>query len=381
MGRGYISVGAYVPFSVCAMAWHGEHRSFVVEEFIKNGGSVISTQRAFRIRFELGRRDSVPDAKTIKLWVSNFRQTGSALKRKPTGRPRTAITPENVARVRTSIQQSPKRSAVKHAAALGLSERSLRRILHKELHLHPYKIMVGQELSEEDFETRRAACDDILQNIPPDAVFISSDEAHFHLCGTVNKQNFRYWAAENPRELHQQPLHSPKVTVWCAVAEFGVWGPYFFEEDGQTVTVNADRYCHMIETFLRPKINQFVLDHEEEEVWFQQDGATAHTARRSMEMLRELFPGRLVSSRGDISWPPRSPDLSPCDFFLWGYLKAEVYKHRPRTLQELKDVIRQEVAAIPREVTRRTMDNFRERLRECLNNGGHHLSDIIFKTK
>lgn len=137
----------------------------------------------------------------------------------------------------------------------------------------------------------------------------------------------------------------------------------------------------MIETFLRPKINQFVLDHEEEEVWFQQDGATAHTARRSMEMLRELFPGRLVSSRGDISWPPRSPDLSPCDFFLWGYLKAEVYKHRPRTLQELKDVIRQEVAAIPREVTRRTMDNFRERLRECLNNGGHHLSDIIFKIK
>ena len=88
--------------------------------------------------------------------------------------------------------------------------------------------MVGQELSEEDFETRRAACDDILQNIPPDAVFISSDEAHFHLCGTVNKQNFRYWAAENPRELHQQPLHSPKVTVWCAVAEFGVWGRYFF---------------------------------------------------------------------------------------------------------------------------------------------------------
>ena len=107
----------------------------------------------------------------------------------------------------------------------------------------------------------------------------------------------------------------------------------------------------MIETFLRPKINQFVLDHEEEEVWFQQDGATAHTARRSMEMLRELFPGRLVSLRGDISWPPRSPDLSPSDFFLWGYLKAEVYKHRPRTLQELKDVIRQEVAAIPREVT------------------------------
>ena len=107
----------------------------------------------------------------------------------------------------------------------------------------------------------------------------------------------------------------------------------------------------MIETFLRPKINHFVLNHEEEEVWFQQEGARAHTAGRSMEMLRELFLGRLVSLRGDISWPPRSPDLSPPYFFLWGYVKAEFYKHRPRNLQELKDVIRQEVAAIPMEVT------------------------------
>ena len=46
---------------------------------------------------------------------------------------------------------------------------------------------------------------------------IVSDEAHFHLNGTVNKQNFRYWASENPRELHQRPLHSPKVIVWCGM--------------------------------------------------------------------------------------------------------------------------------------------------------------------
>ncbi|PNF29530.1 hypothetical protein B7P43_G01911 [Cryptotermes secundus] len=242
-------------------------------------------------------------------------------------------------------------------------------------------MMVTQELSERDFETRKAACEDILQNIPSGAVLISSDEAHFHLSGTVNKQNFRYWSAENPQELHQRPLHSPRVTVWCAVAEFGVWGPYFFEENGLTVTVTSNRYCHMIETFLRPKLNQFVGDHEEGQAWFQQDGATAHTSRRSLAILRELFPGRLLSLRGDIAWPPRSPDLSPCDFFLWGHLKAQVYKHRPTTLQALKEAITQAVAAIPPEMTRRTVDNFRERLRQCVNNGGRHLPEIIFKTK
>jgi hypothetical protein len=64
-----------------------------------------------------------------------------------------------------------------------------------------------------------------------DTVIMISDEAHFHLDGSVNKQNCRYWVAENPRQLHQRPLHSPKVTVWCGIAKFGIVGPYFFEED------------------------------------------------------------------------------------------------------------------------------------------------------
>ena len=56
-----------------------EHRTFIVEEFIKNGGSPLATQRAFRIRFAFGRREADPDKKTIYRWVSNFRQTGRTL--------------------------------------------------------------------------------------------------------------------------------------------------------------------------------------------------------------------------------------------------------------------------------------------------------------
>lgn len=77
-----------------------------------------------------------------------------------------------------------------------------------------------------------------------------SDEAHFHLNGHVNKQNCRYWAAENPRAKHQKPLHSPKVTVWAAISAHGIIGPYFFEnQQGQSVTVNSDRYIAMLRNF------------------------------------------------------------------------------------------------------------------------------------
>ena len=74
-----------------------------------------------------------------------------------------------------------------------------------------------------------------------DLSLIMSDEAHFQLNDTVNKQNFRYWASENPRELHQRPLHSAKVTVWCGLGKCGIFGPFFFEEE-ETAMVTSDHY-------------------------------------------------------------------------------------------------------------------------------------------
>ena len=88
----------------------------------------------------------------------------------------------------------------------------------------------------------------------------------------------------------------------------------------------------------------------------------------------------LISLRGDIGLPARSPDLTPCDFFLLGYLKVKVYARRPGTIEQLKEAIRQEVAAIPPAMTRKAMDNFRKRLQQCVINNGRHLSYVIFKS-
>ena len=57
--------------------------------------------------------------------------------------------------------------------------------------------------------------------------------------------------------LHERPLHCPHETAWCTVAEFGIWGPYFFAENNVTVTVNSDRHCEMLKTSLKIKINMF----------------------------------------------------------------------------------------------------------------------------
>ncbi|KAK3875203.1 hypothetical protein Pcinc_011476 [Petrolisthes cinctipes] len=86
-----------------------------------------------------------------------------------------------------------------------------------------------------------------------------------------------------------------------------------------------------------------------------------------MDVLRPLFGDRLICRCADTPWPHRSPDLSICDYFLWGYLKARVYEHKPRTLEDLKEAIRVEVAEIDRAMLERVETNFQERLQKCIN--------------
>ena len=142
------------------------------------------------------------------------------------------------------------------------------------------------------------------------------------------------------------------------------------------MTVTSDRYVEMMQSFVAPALNNFPQFHE---AWFQQDGTTSHTARQSMADVRELFGNRVISRFGDIPWPPRSPDLSVCDFFLWGYLKNLVYTTRPRTLDELKQRIQEEFRGIPAEMLQRAMGNLNGRLKECIRREGRHLQHIIFR--
>jgi len=83
-----------------------------------------------------------------------------------------------------------------------------------DLKFHPYKLQIVQELKENDHQLRLEFCQQIKTNINEDNEFLDklwmSDEAHFHLTGYVNKQNYRYWADSNLKEVHERPLHSSK---------------------------------------------------------------------------------------------------------------------------------------------------------------------------
>ncbi|KDR20424.1 hypothetical protein L798_04960 [Zootermopsis nevadensis] len=101
----------------------------------------------------------------------------------------------------------------------------------------------------------------------------------------------------------------------------------------------------------------------------------AHTARESMNCLRAMFSGHIISRFGDVAWPPRSPDLTAAGYFLWVYLKSRVYVNKPRTIMELKQCITEEIRAL----LLRVMGNFRSRLQERIRCHGGHLTNVIKK--
>jgi len=86
--------------------------------------------------------------------------------------------------------------------------------------------------------------------------------------------------------------------------------------------------------------------------------------KASMSVLREMFPQHVFSRGGNVPWPTRSPDLSTCYSFLWGYLQSRVFISKPRNVAEIRQSKKEEIAVIPEQMTCRVMENLGVRLKQ-----------------
>ncbi len=292
-----------------------EQRLQIIQIFYQNNRSLKGTLRALRPFYGPHNR---PSQSTIQRLVKKFESTFTLHNVPVPVKQRKARSEQNIAAASASVEQDPNQSLTRRSQSLGISVTSLWRILRKDLGLHPYKIKLTQELKQLDHFKRRTFVNWAQQQLENDADFhskiIFSDESHFWLNGFVNKQNMRYWSGNNPHVLHETQLHPEKITVWCGLHAGGVIGPYFFVDDeNRHVTVNGNRYRAMLTDYFWHELEGMDLA----DMWFQQDGATSHTANITIDLLKGKFGERVISRNGPVEWPPRSCDLTPLDYFLW----------------------------------------------------------------
>ena len=94
----------------------------------------------------------------------------------------------------------------------------------------------------------------------------------------------------------------------------------------------------------------------------------------TLELIRSIFEERVISVG---MRPSRSPDLTLCDFYLWGYLKYKVYARNPHTLDELKDYFRTEINLITEQQLMSGNENLLSRCRKCVDVRGQHFHHFL----
>jgi hypothetical protein len=306
---------------------------------------------------------TAPSHSTIKNIISNFEKTGSVACVAP--KPKNPSPTREAAKIELEklVSDFPSLSIRKAASAVGVSPTLVYQIYTDDLHLSAYKFHTWHKLEEKDYEKRADFALWFLKQ-PASALdyMIFSDEAYFYLTLPVNKQNNRTWSKDNPLNGVEQPLHDKKILVWCAISVNRVFGPFYFSD-----IVNQTNYLEMLENLFWPKILRTA---EYKKYHFQQDGARPHTAAAVQTWLTTKFGRKFITKD---KWPPRSPDLNPCDFFLWGHLKARVYNPLPQTLEDLKANIEREIKNISKDTLKSTFLNFKKRCEFCLSAEGGHI--------
>lgn len=131
----------------------------------------------------------------------------------------------------------------------------------------------------------------------------------------------------------------------------------------------------MLRNEIIPAIRRIVDDFDQ--TWFQQGGASPHFGVDVRAYLNTQFPRRWIGRRGEIEWLARSPDLTPLDYSLLGYLKDRVCKTKPRSIEDLCQRIRDEIALIDPDMIQNAVSDFYNRVGYCQTVNGEHFEHLI----
>lgn len=337
------------------MPYSNEERADMV---LALGAAQRNKKKAVKI-FQRWHPGTRPSPATILRQYETLKECGSFSKKR---RRSSALSDEVRTNILAFFEAHPQASLREASSQAGVPLSTVWRVA-KEAGLHPYHVQLHQPLEQRDFGSRLHYANWLLHTVDEDPQFsrnvMWTDEANFSRDAQVNLHNAHYWSAINPhwlRKTHHQYKWS--LNVWCGICDGTVIGPVFL--DG---TLTAERYLREI---LQGPVEEFYTSlplARFAKLWFQHDGAPAHSSGLARAYLDQAFPNQWIGRFGPVSWPARSPDLTPLDFFLWGYVKDRVYAEETTTRDALKAKITEVCREVPEDMLRRATEDTVRRCR------------------
>ncbi|CAF3108963.1 unnamed protein product, partial [Rotaria sp. Silwood2] len=287
------------------------------------------------------------------------------------GRPRTAVTPENIEAVRELVNIDPHITYQQIEDTLQIGSTSTEIILHDYLGLKNVTCRwVPHSLSEAQKQDRVDYCLQMLKKFDGGKSkrvydIITSDESWFYYYDPETKRQSQVWVASNdphPTKVRRQrSVGKHMFANFLMKSGFNTIIPL---ENGKTVT--AKWYANECLTQVLKKVekhrrlNDLLIHH---------DNAPAHRAALTMEYL-DIQHVKLMGH------PAYSPDLSPCDFWLFPKIKEQLRGKNFQDINELDDAVRTQIDCLQKDDFYQCYEKWFERMNKCISAQGHYFEQI-----
>lgn len=317
----------------------------------------------------------IPDRRHFLKFYRRLRENEETFKKKKRSRKQFILNEETEIDVLSYFQAHRNNSIRDLSTENHLPLSTIHNVLKKHKYI-PYKYRPVQTLQQGDYQRRLNFSywfiNKSLENHNFFKHILWSDETNFSNSGMFNRKNQHYWSREN---LFLVRPHNPQnrfsVNVWCGMIGSRIIGPFFYRG-----SLTGQRYVEMMTEILENFLDDLMLA-DRQYIYFQQDGAPAHNYHVMQELLERLFRHQWIGTNGPIQWPPRSPDITPIDFFLWGYIKNEVYKRRYQTLDELQESVTTIIRGIEPMTILKAARSVQKRLNKCVEQAGNIFEHLL----
>lgn len=331
----------------------------------------LSQQESYD-RLRLAFHDEAPSRATVYNWFNEFKRGRTNLTDDVReGRPSTATTEDNISVVRGMIETDKRVTYQQIRASLGIGMSQVHKILHEHLAVRklcarwiPHNLTEAQKLRRVDW------CREMRERFnggDSNSVFdiVTGDESWIYCYDPETKRQSAQWVFPS-EELPTKVKRGRSVGKKMVASFFGRTGHYatIVLEDRKTVTAEWYRNNCL------PRVLEKVREKRpRSRILLHHDNASSHTARQTIDYLA-------TSDVELLGHPPYSPDLAPCDFYLFRKIKEKLRGKRFMDAEEAVATFQKAVEEIPKDEWAKCFSQWFYRMQRCIDVNGHYFEKI-----